>query len=91
MPLLALMRFALRVISGGFMVAGCLGTIGGLWLVTSPDAVVTINGIETKAIGPKILLLCAFAVVAGVGWLLWAHGQRVALGFIERAMEEREE
>jgi hypothetical protein len=38
MPVLGLFKIVLRVISGGFMLSGLLGTLGGLYLLASPEA-----------------------------------------------------
>ncbi len=91
MALLGLFRLVLQVISGGFMLVGLFGTVGGLCLLASPHAVVTFNGITTKAIGPKAVLACGFFGFGVVGVILWVYGPRVALGFIQRAIERREE
>ena len=91
MALLRLFRIVLRVISGGFMLSGLLGTLGGLYLLASPEATIEVLGTPTKDSGPKALFTCVFGVVGVVGLLLWVDGPRLLFGFIERAMEEREE
>ena len=73
------------------MLVGFLGTIGGLYLLASPEATMEFMGTPTNDIEPKALFTGMFGVVGGVGWLLWVYGPRVVLGFIERAMEQREE
>jgi len=91
MPVLGLFRIVLRLISGGFMLVGFLGTIGGLVLLASPEATIEFLGTPTNDPGPKALFTGMFGLVGGVGWLLWVYGPRVVLGFIERAIERREE
>ena len=91
MPLLGLFKVVLRVISGGFMLFGLLGTLGGLYLLASPEATIEFLGPPTKDPGPKALLTCVFGVVGVVGLLMWVYGPRLLFGFIERAMEERGE
>ncbi len=91
MPVLGLFRIVLRVISGGFMLSGLLGTLGGLYLLASPEATIEFLGTPTKHSGPKALFTCVFGVIGVVGLLLWVYGPRFMFGFIERAMEERGE
>lgn len=91
MPLLGLFTIVLRVISGGFMVFGLLGTLGGLSLLASPEATIEFLGTPTKDTGPKALFTCVFGGVGVVGLLLWVYGPRLLFGFIEQAMEERGE
>ena len=91
MHLLGLFKIVLRVISGGFMLLGVFGTLGGLYLLASPEATIELLGTPTKAPGPKALFTCVFGVIGVVGLLLWVYGPRLMFGFIERAMEERGE
>ena len=91
MQVLGLFKIVLRIVSGGFMLSGLLGTLGGLYLLASPEATIELLGTPTKAPGPKALFTCVFGVIGVVGLLLWVYGPRFMFGFIERAMEEREE
>jgi hypothetical protein len=91
MQVLGLFKIVLRIVSGGFMLSGLLGTLGGLYLLASPEATIELLGTPTKAPGPKALFTCVFGVIGVVGLLLWAYGPRFMFGFIERAMEERGE
>jgi hypothetical protein len=91
MQVLGLFKIVLRIVSGGFMLSGLLGTLGGLYLLASPEATIELLGTPTKAPGPKALFTCVFGVIGVVGLLLWVYGPRLMFGFIERAMEEREE
>ena len=91
MALLRLFKIVLRVISGGFMLFGLLGILGGLYLLASPEATIEVLGTPTKATGPKAVFTCVFGMVGVVGLLLWVYGPRLLFGFIERAMEERGE
>jgi hypothetical protein len=91
MQVLGMFKIVLRIVSGGFMLVGLVGTVGGLCLLSSPDATVEFNGITTKDSGPMALFTCVFGVIGVVGLLLWVYGPRLMFGFIERAMEEREE
>ena len=91
MALLRLFKVVLRVISGGFMLFGLLGTLGGLYLLASPEATIEVLGTPTKDPGPKAVFTCVFGLIGVVGLLLWVSGPRFLLGFIERAMEERGE
>ena len=89
MALLRLFKIVLRVISGGFMLFGLLGTLGGFYLLASPEATIEFLGTPTKDPGPKAVFTCVFGMVGVVGLLLWVYGPRLLFGFIERAMEER--
>jgi hypothetical protein len=91
MHLLGLFKIVLRVISGGFMLLGVFGTLGGLYLLASPEATIELLGTPTKAPGPKALFTCVFVVIGVVGLLLWVYGPRLLFGFIERAMEEHQD
>jgi hypothetical protein len=91
MQVLGLFKIVLRIVSGGFMLSGLLGTLGGLYLLASPEATIELLGTPTKAPGPKALFTCVFGVIGVVGLLLWVYGPRFMFGFIERAMEERGE
>jgi hypothetical protein len=91
MQVLGLFKIVLRIVSGGFMLSGLLGTLGGLYLLASPEATIELLGTPTKAPGPKALFTCVFGVIGVVGLLLWVYGPRLMFGFIERAMEERGE
>jgi hypothetical protein len=91
MQVLGLFRIVLRVISGGFMLVGVFGTLGGLYLLASPEATIELLGTPTKAPGPTALFTCVFVVIGVVGLLLWVYGPRLLFGFIERAMKERGE
>ena len=91
MALLGLFRIVLRVISGGFMLVGVFGTVGGLYLLASPEATIEFLGTPTKDPGPKALLTGVCAVIGVVGLLLWVYGPRLMFGFIEQAMKERQD
>jgi hypothetical protein len=91
MQVLGLFKIVLRIVSGGFMLSGLLGTLGGLYLLASPEATIELLGTPTKDAGPKALFTCVFVVIGVVGLFLWVYGPRLMFGFIERAMEEREE
>jgi hypothetical protein len=81
----------LWLISSGFMLSGLLGTLGGLYLLASPEATIEFLGTPTKDPGLKALFTCVFVVIGVVGLFLWVYGPRFMFGFIERAMEERGE
>lgn len=89
MQVLGLFRIVLQVISGSFVLFGLLGSLGGLYLLASPEATIEFLGTSTKAPGPKALFTCVFGVIGVVGLLLWVYGPRLMFGFIKRAMEER--
>jgi hypothetical protein len=91
MQVLGLFKIVLRIVSGGFMLSGLLGTLGGLYLLASPEATIELLGTPTKAPGPKALFTCVFGVIGVVGLLLWVYGPRLLFGFIERAMEEHQD
>lgn len=91
MQVLGLFSVVLRVISGGFMLVGFLGTLGGLYLLASPEATIEVLGTPTNDSGPKALFTCVFVVQGVVGALLWVYGPGVILGFVERARMSREE
>jgi hypothetical protein len=73
------------------MLSGLLGTLGGLYRLASPEATINFLGTPTKDPGPKALFTCVFVMTGVVGLFLWVYGPRFMFGFIERAMEEREE
>ena len=62
MDLLGLFKIVLRVISGGFMLFGLLGTLSGLYLLASPEATIELLGTPTKDSGPKALLTCCIPI-----------------------------
>lgn len=90
MPVLTLLRVVLRVISGGFILVGFLGTLGGLSLLAIPETTNGIPGTSTKDPWPKLLFTGVFVVQGIVGGLLWVYGPRLMLGFVERARRARE-
>ena len=91
MDFLPIMRFLLRLIGGGFMVVGVLGSIGGLFLMASPEFPMRFNDVETTDLWPKVLFTGVFVIQGMVGWALVAHGPRFLLGFVERARMHRHE
>ena len=91
MDFLRFMRFMLRLVGGGFMVVGVLGSIGGLFLMANPEFPMQFNGVETTDVWPKVLFTSLFVAQGVAGWAMTAYGPGFLLGFIERARMNRHE